>query len=60
MKIPKLEFDCDTNSAHKITEVALANGLNPEVKDEFYNYVSECVDAHIEYNKWEDYMREDI
>jgi len=60
MIIPELEYDCETNSAYKITQVALANGLDKSVARMFAKYVEEAVNDHIDYRMWVDYMGDDL
>ena len=60
MNIPEFEYETDTNSVYRIVEVALANGLNSEIKEDFEKYVEDDIERYLSYVLWEQSMGEDM
>lgn len=60
LKTDNIEYDCALNAAHKIVEVALRHGFDKNLKDEFNDYVEDCIRERSEYAQWEEDMGDDL
>lgn len=57
----KLEYEgIETLSYINIVEVAIRHGFDPDLKQEFLDWVEDKVEDHVDYRRWEDYMGEDL
>ncbi len=56
-----LEYgEVETLSYYNIVEVALRHGFDPSLKEEFFEWIKEQVEEHIDYARWEESMGEDL